>query len=105
MVVLRDVSCVPAENGTVPADCAPNIMDSFDVELTKKPGKGLGLSIVARKAGSGIFISDIVSTGYHIFVGESGAETRVPTRRILNINVSLLLLLFVIINFKYLFEK
>lgn len=61
MVVLRDVSCVPTENGTVPADCVSNIMDSFDVELTKKPGKGLGLSIVARKAGSGIFISDIVS--------------------------------------------
>jgi len=36
-------------------------MDTFDVELTKKPGKGLGLSIVGKKSGSGIFISDIVS--------------------------------------------
>lgn len=62
MVVLRDESCVPNENGTVSTDTS-NIMDSFDVELMKKPGKGLGLSIVGRKSGSGIFISDIVSVG------------------------------------------
>lgn len=61
MVVLRDESCVPNENGTVSTDCTTNIMDCFDVDLTKKPGKGLGLSIVGRKSGSGIFISDIVS--------------------------------------------
>lgn len=60
MVVLRDESCVPNENGTIPEDTS-NIMDAFDVELTKKPGKGLGLSIVGRKSGLGIFISDIVS--------------------------------------------
>lgn len=60
MVVLRDESCVPNENGTVPADPS-GIMDNFDVELMKKPGKGLGLSIVGKKSGSGIFISDIVS--------------------------------------------
>lgn len=60
MVVLRDESCVTNENGTVSADTS-NIMDTFDVELVKKPGKGLGLSIVGRKAGSGIFISSIVS--------------------------------------------
>lgn len=61
MVVLRDESCVPSENGAVSADTS-NITDCFDVELTKKPGKGLGLSIVGRKSGPGIFISDIVST-------------------------------------------
>lgn len=60
MVVLRDGSCVPDENGTIPADTS-NITDAFDVELTKKPGKGLGLSIVGKKSGSGVFISDIVS--------------------------------------------
>lgn len=60
MVVLRDESCVPSENDKVSADTS-NITDSFDVELTKKPGKGLGLSIVGRKFGPGIFISDIVS--------------------------------------------
>eukprot|EP00102_Acyrthosiphon_pisum_P012560 XP_008181774.2 PREDICTED: multiple PDZ domain protein isoform X5 [Acyrthosiphon pisum] len=62
MVVLRDESCVPDENGRVSADTT-NIMDAFDVELTKKPSKGLGLSIVGRKSGSGIFISDIVAGG------------------------------------------
>jgi len=60
MVVLRDESCVPDENGRISADTT-NITDAFDVELTKKPSKGLGLSIVGRKSGSGIFISDIVS--------------------------------------------
>ncbi|XP_015372470.1 PREDICTED: multiple PDZ domain protein-like [Diuraphis noxia] len=62
MVVLRDESCVPDENSGVSADTT-NITDSFDVELTKKPSKGLGLSIVGRKSGSGIFISDIVAGG------------------------------------------
>lgn len=62
MVVLRDESCIPNENGTVTATVdTTNITDAFDVELIKKPGKGLGLSIVGRKSGSGIFISDIVS--------------------------------------------
>lgn len=60
MVVLRDESYVPDENSTGSAEIS-NIMDTFDVELTKKPGKGLGLSLVGRKSGSGIFISDIVS--------------------------------------------
>jgi hypothetical protein len=36
-------------------------LDIIEVELVKKPGKGLGLSIVGRKNGPGIFISDIVS--------------------------------------------
>ncbi|XP_050059637.1 multiple PDZ domain protein-like isoform X3 [Aphis gossypii] len=62
MVVLRDESCVPDENGSISADTT-NITDAFDVELTKKPSKGLGLSIVGRKSGSGIFISDIVAGG------------------------------------------
>lgn len=65
MVVLRDESCVPTENGTVAATAdTANITDAFDVELVKKPGKGLGLSIVGRKSGSGIFISDIVSRSF-----------------------------------------
>lgn len=37
-----------------------DILDVMEVELTKKPGKGLGLSIVGRKNGPGIFISDVV---------------------------------------------
>lgn len=37
--------------------------DLIDVELVKKSGKGLGLSIVGRKNGSGVFISDVVPGG------------------------------------------
>jgi len=33
----------------------------FEVELLKKPGKGLGLSIVGRKREPGVFISEVVS--------------------------------------------
>ena len=33
----------------------------LQVELVKKPGKGLGLSLVGRRDGSGVFVSDIVS--------------------------------------------
>lgn len=33
----------------------------IDVELVKKPGKGLGLSINGKKSGKGVFIADIVS--------------------------------------------
>lgn len=35
----------------------------FHVELTKKPGKGLGLNIVGKKDGHGIFISSITKGG------------------------------------------
>lgn len=35
----------------------------FDVRLTKKTGKGLGLSIVGKKDGTGIYISEIVKGG------------------------------------------
>lgn len=37
------------------------IYDTFTVELMKKPGKGLGISIVGRRNDTGVFISDIVS--------------------------------------------
>ncbi|OTF74461.1 multiple pdz domain protein, partial [Euroglyphus maynei] len=39
-------------------------LEIFDVKLTKKPGKGLGLSIVVRRDGNGgIYIKDIVEGG------------------------------------------
>lgn len=38
------------------------IYNIFEVELTKKPGKGLGLSIVGRKNEPGVFISEVVSS-------------------------------------------
>ncbi|KAM9243826.1 inaD-like protein isoform 2-T2 [Dugong dugon] len=38
-------------------------LDIFPVELQKKVGRGLGLSIVGKRNGSGVFISDIVKGG------------------------------------------
>uniref|UniRef100_A0A8C7X7U6 PDZ domain-containing protein n=1 Tax=Oryzias sinensis TaxID=183150 RepID=A0A8C7X7U6_9TELE len=45
-----------------------DLWDSFDVELHKKPGQGLGLSIVGRRSrkhrnDTGVFVSDIVRGG------------------------------------------
>ncbi|XP_071039505.1 multiple PDZ domain protein isoform X3 [Parasteatoda tepidariorum] len=37
--------------------------ETLDVELYKKSGKGLGLSIVGRKNGPGVFISEVVKGG------------------------------------------
>jgi hypothetical protein len=51
MVVFRDEASMKEED----------IFSVMEVELTKKPGKGLGLSIVGRKYGNGVFISDVVS--------------------------------------------
>lgn len=39
--------------------------EALDVELQKKPGKGLGLTIVGRKNGPGVFISEVVSIMLH----------------------------------------
>ncbi|XP_008433965.1 multiple PDZ domain protein isoform X13 [Poecilia reticulata] len=39
------------------------LWDSFTVELQKKPGQGLGLSIVGRRNDTGVFVSDIVKGG------------------------------------------
>ena len=40
-----------------------DIYDIFTVELIKKPGKGLGLSIVGKRNDVGVYISDIVKGG------------------------------------------
>lgn len=53
---------------------------TIEVELIKKSGKGLGISVIARKEGKGVYISEIVSinvsfmcfislifTGKHVF--------------------------------------
>ncbi|KAM4611696.1 multiple PDZ domain protein [Polymixia lowei] len=40
-----------------------DLWDSFGVELHKKPGQGLGLSIVGRRNDTGVFVSDIVKGG------------------------------------------
>lgn len=53
MVVYRDEAIVKEDD----------MYDIQDVELVKKSGKGLGLSIVGRKNGTGVFISDVVPGG------------------------------------------
>ncbi|KAM8960306.1 multiple PDZ domain protein [Pelodytes ibericus] len=40
-----------------------DMYDIFNVELQKKPGKGLGLSIVGKRNDTGVFVSDIVKDG------------------------------------------
>lgn len=53
MVVYRDDQLTKEED----------IYDIFTVELVKKPGKGLGLSIVGKRNDVGVYISDIVRGG------------------------------------------
>ncbi|XP_071370738.1 inaD-like protein, partial [Centroberyx affinis] len=38
-------------------------LDVFQVELQKRSGRGLGLSIVGKRSGSGVFISEVVRGG------------------------------------------
>lgn len=52
MIVFRDETQIKDED----------MYDIFNVDLMKKPGKGLGLSIVGRKNDVGVYVSDIVST-------------------------------------------
>ncbi|XP_032248335.1 multiple PDZ domain protein isoform X4 [Phoca vitulina] len=40
-----------------------DVYDTLTVELQKKPGKGLGLSIVGKRNDTGVFVSDIVKGG------------------------------------------
>uniref|UniRef100_A0A8D8VYM0 Multiple PDZ domain protein n=1 Tax=Cacopsylla melanoneura TaxID=428564 RepID=A0A8D8VYM0_9HEMI len=40
-----------------------DLLEFVEAELTKKPGKGFGLSLVARKCGPGVFIADLVPGG------------------------------------------
>ncbi|XP_077331228.1 multiple PDZ domain protein isoform X6 [Lithobates pipiens] len=40
-----------------------DMYDILNVELQKKPGKGLGLSIVGKRNDTGVFVSDIVKSG------------------------------------------
>ncbi len=39
------------------------IYNIFEIELVKKPGRGLGLSIVGRKNEPGVFVSEVVKGG------------------------------------------
>ena len=46
---------------------ASDIYQDLEVELVKKPGKGLGLSVVGRRDGNGVFISDMVILQFSCF--------------------------------------
>ena len=39
------------------------IYETLEVELNKKKDRGLGLSIVCKKSGPGVFISEVVKGG------------------------------------------
>lgn len=54
MTVFRDESCTKEDD---------IMLDLIDVELMKKSGRGLGLSIVGRRNGPGVYISDVVKGG------------------------------------------
>uniref|UniRef100_A0A8C9T917 PATJ crumbs cell polarity complex component n=1 Tax=Scleropages formosus TaxID=113540 RepID=A0A8C9T917_SCLFO len=53
LMVLRDESQYRDEEN----------LDAFRVELQKKAGRGLGLSIVGKRNGTGVFISEVVKGG------------------------------------------
>ena len=57
MVIFRDETQLKDED----------MYDIFTVDLVKKTGKGLGLSIVGRRNDVGVFISDIVSILPEVF--------------------------------------
>ncbi|XP_034359604.1 multiple PDZ domain protein isoform X3 [Arvicanthis niloticus] len=40
-----------------------DVCDTYTIELQKRPGKGLGLSIVGKRNDTGVFVSDIVKGG------------------------------------------
>lgn len=40
-----------------------DLYEIMNIELFKKPGKGLGLSIVGRKNGPGVYVSEVVKGG------------------------------------------
>lgn len=42
---------------------ASKIQNVYDIELTKKLGRCLGLSIVGRKMEPGVYVSDVVKGG------------------------------------------
>ena len=87
MLVYRDDSQVKDEE----------IYDVFTVELNKKPGKGLGLSIVGRRNDVGVYISDIVS-----ILGNMYSKHPVASRICLHSEMfNLIFVLFLLVYFSY----
>lgn len=44
------------------------LYDVFDVELTRKRGKGFGMAIVEHKSGRGLYISRLVCTFLYPYI-------------------------------------
>lgn len=57
MIVFRDGSFLKDED----------LYDTLTVEMVKKPGRGLGFSIVGKQSDSGVFIADFVSIRFGHF--------------------------------------
>lgn len=58
LVVFKQVKMMVYRDETSLKD--DDMLDVIEVELLKKPGRGLGLSIVGRRNGPGVYISDVV---------------------------------------------
>ena len=63
MTVFRDESCTKEDD---------IMLDLIDVELMKKSGRGLGLSIVGRRNGPGVYISDVVNSWTRLWQTSAG---------------------------------
>ena len=63
--VSREINCDLEDE---PLDRA-SAFEDFTVELEKRPGRGLGISVVGRRDGPGVFVSDMVRdrVSYHLF--------------------------------------
>lgn len=48
-------------SGTELHSGSASAFEDFTVELERKPGRGLGISVVGRRDGPGVFVSDMVS--------------------------------------------
>ncbi len=57
------------------------IYNIFEMELTKKPGRGLGLSIVGRKAEPGVYVSEVCCFLYLLNAFEANMLERVRDLR------------------------
>ena len=62
---LEDIYLDPPEpysSGAIAFDSSgASAFEDFTVELEKTPGRGLGISVVGRRDGPGVFVSDMVS--------------------------------------------
>ena len=61
---LEDIYLDPPE----PYSSGASAFEDFTVELEKTPGRGLGISVVGRRDGPGVFVSDMVGIEWLIWI-------------------------------------